>query len=146
MANFVFNIAKGSIAEKIRDGANIQMLALATAGIEADDVLNNADTVTALVSGTTNEVTNSGYTRKSISNGSITLTVDDTANDVEVDIADQTFSAIVAGDGWNDIVICEDVGGADTSRVPLTQHDFVVTPDGSDIVVQIPANGFWGSS
>lgn len=146
MANFIFNIAKGSIAEKIRDGANIQMLVLATSGIEADDTLNNAATVTALVSGTTNEVTNSGYSRKSISNGSITLTVDNTANSVLVDIADQTFSAIVAGDGWNDVVICEDAGGGDGTRIPLTQHDFVVTPDGSDIVVQIPSNGFWGSA
>lgn len=141
MANFVFNIARGSIAEKVRDGANIQILVLATAGIEADDTLNNADTVTALVSGTTNEVTNGGYARKSIANGSITLTVDDTANTVTVDVADQTWTGIAAGDGWNDAVVCEDVGGADGTRVPLTQHDFVLTPDGSDITATI-ANFF----
>lgn len=141
MANFVFNIARGSIAEKIRDGANIQVLVLATAGIEADDTLNNSATVTALVAGTTNEVTNTGYARKSIANASVTLTVDNTANSVALDIADQTWVGVAAGDGWNDVVVAEDVGGADGSRVPLTQHDFVITPDGSDITAQV-ANFF----
>ncbi len=137
MADFVYNIAKGAVAEKIRDGANIQVLVLATAGIETDAVLKDLDTVSAVLAGTTNEVTNTNYARKSIANASITLTVDDTNDRVDVDIADQTWTAIAAGDGWNDVVICEDVGGADTSRVPLTQHDFVLTPDGSDITAQV---------
>jgi hypothetical protein len=137
VANYVFNISKGAVAEKIRDGANIQVLVLATAGIESDATLIDVDTVTALVAGTTNEVTNGSYARKSIANASITLTVDDGNDRVDVDIADQTWAAVAAGDGWNDVVICEDVGGGDGTRVPLTQHDFVVTPDGSDITAQV---------
>lgn len=137
MANEVFNIAKGAVAEKIRDGANIQVLVLATTGLEANTVLRDVDTVTALVAGTTNEVTNTNYARKSISNGSVTLTVDDTNDRVDVDIADQTWAAILAGDGWSLAVTCEDVGGADASRVPLTMHDFVLTPDGSDLTATI---------
>ncbi len=140
----VFNIAKGSIAEKVRDGANIQILALAAAGLEADSVLIDVDTVSALVAGTTNEVTNSGYARKSIANASITLLVDDTNDRVDVDVADQTWTAVAAGDGWAKLVVCEDVGGADTSRVPLTAHSFDITPDGSDISAQI-ANFFRAS-
>lgn len=137
MADQVFNVMKGAFAEKIRDGANIQILALATAGIEADTVLRDVDTVTALVAGTTNEVTNAGYARKSIANASVTLTVDDTLDRVTLDVADQTWTAVAAGDGWNDLVVCEDVGGADVSRIPGTMHDFVITPDGSDITAQI---------
>lgn len=137
MANFVFNIAKGAAAEKIRDGANIQVMILATTGLETDAVLMDVDTVTALVAGATNEVTNSGYARKSISNGSVTLTVDDTNDRVDLDIADQTWTAVAAGDGWSKLVVTEDVGGADGTRVPLTAHDFVIVPDGSDITAQI---------
>lgn len=137
MGNFVFNQALGAVAEKIRDGANIQVLILATAGIETDAVLKDLDTVTQLVAGTTNEVTNANYARKSISNASVTLTVSDASDNATVDIADQTWTAIGAGDGWNDAVTCEDVGGADTTRVPLTQHDFVLTPDGSDLTATI---------
>lgn len=144
MANFVYNIAKGAVAEKIRDGANIQLLVLRTAGIESDATLIDKDTVADVLSGTTDEATNTGYSRKSISNASITLTVDDTNDRVDVDVADQVWSAVQAGDGWNDIVMCEDVGGADASRVPLTQHDFVVTPDGTDITALI-ANLFRAS-
>ncbi len=143
-ANIVFNIAKGAVAEKIRDGANIQILALAAAGLEADSVLIDVDTVSALVAGTTNEVTNSGYARKSIANASITLLVDDTNDRVDVDVADQTWTAVLAGDAWAKLVVCEDVGGADTSRVPLTAHSFDITPDGTDITAQI-ANVFRAS-
>jgi hypothetical protein len=137
VANLVFNIAKGAVAEKIRDGANIQVLILATSGLEADSVLIDLDTITQVVAGTTNEVTNSGYARKSIANGAVTLTVDDTNDRVDVDIADQTWTAVLAGDGWSKLITCEDVGGADTTRVPLTMHDFVIVPDGSDITAQI---------
>ena len=137
MADFVYNIAKGAFAEKIRDGANIQVLVLAASGIETDAVLKDKDTVADVLAGTTNEVTNSGYARKSIANASVTLTVDDTNDRVDLDIADQTWTAVAAGDGWSDVVICEDVGGADSSRVPGTQHDFAITPDGSDITAQV---------
>jgi hypothetical protein len=143
-SNFVFNIGKGAVAEKVRDGANIQILALAASGLESDATLIDVDTVSALVAGTTNEVTNSGYSRKSISNASITLVVDDTNDRVDVDVADQTWAAILAGDNWAKLVVCEDVGGADSSRVPLTAHSFDVTTDGTDIVAQI-ANFFRAS-
>ena len=36
--------------------------------------------------------------------------------------------------------------GTDANIVPLTMHDFVVTPDGSDITAQIAAAGFYRAS
>ena len=37
-------------------------------------------------------------------------------------------------------------GGTDSSIIPLTCHDFAVTPDGSDIIAQINAAGFFRAS
>lgn len=54
---------------------------LATAGIETDAVLRDKDDYTALVSGTTNEVTNSGYTRKVLTDADIVAFAPDDTND-----------------------------------------------------------------
>lgn len=143
MANGVFNIAKGSIAEKIRDGANLIIVVLEAA--EVDDTLNNYDTLDTLIAAVGNtEWTATNYARKAITNAGVTLTVDDTANSVKVDIADQTWTA-VTGAASVKLLICED-GATDAARIPLTYHDFAVTPDGSDITAQIDANGFFGAS
>ena len=157
MADFVFNIAKGRVVElynrvDTNDPANsaLIILILATAGIESDATLKDLDTVTALVAGTTNEVTNSGYARKVLTDSDIVAFSPDDANDrVDLDIPDQTWTAVAAGDGWNDFVVSYDndtTSGTDANIVPLTQHDFVVTPDGSDITAQIAAAGFFRAS
>jgi hypothetical protein len=157
MADFVFNIAKGRVAELYNrvdsnDPTNsaLIILVLATSGIETDATLKDVDTVTALVAGTTNEVTNSGYARKTLTDADIAAFAPDDTNDrVDLDIPDQTWTAVAAGDGFNDVVVAYDndtTGGTDANIVPLTQHDFVVTPDGSDITVQIAAAGFFRAS
>lgn len=157
MADKVFNIAKGRVAElynrvDINDPANsaLIVLVLATAGIEADATLEDVDTVTALVAGTTNEVTNSGYARKTLTDADIVaFSPDDTNNRVDLDIPDQTWTGVAAGDGWNDIVVAYDndtTTGTDANIVPCTLHDFVVTPDGSDLTAQIAAAGFYRAS
>jgi hypothetical protein len=154
MADFVFNIAKGHVNEyasrvNANDPVNsvLNLSVLATAGIESDAVLIDKDALSDVVSGTTNFVTNTGYARIEVDNtGSITVTVDDTNDRKEADMPDQTWSAVLAGDGWNDLVIGYDsdsTGGTDANIVPCTQHDFVVTPDGSDITVQFNAAGFF---
>lgn len=157
MANFVFNIGLGRVVELYNrvdsnDPANAALiiLVLATAGIEADATLKDVDTVSALVAGTTNEVTNAGYARKTLTDADIVAFAPDDANDrTDLDIPDQTWTGVGAGDGWNDVVIAYDsdtTAGTDANVVPLTQHDFVVTPDGSDITAQIAAAGFFRAS
>lgn len=142
MADFVFNVAKGKAAEKVADAAtNLGILVLATSGLETDAVLKDKTTLTDLVSGTTNEVTNTNYARKTALTG--TVTVDQTNDDVTIDIPDQTWSAVAAGDGWSKLVIFYEEAAADGTRIPLTCHDFAVTPDGSDITVTINASGFY---
>lgn len=148
MANLVFNRGAGRVAEwaervNANDPTNAILVVevLATSGIESDATLRDKDSFSDLVSGATNEVTNSGYARKTLDQtAGITITYDDTNDRVDVDIADQTWTAVAAGDGWNDVVIGYDsdsTGGTDANILPGTIHDFVLTPDGSDITAQV---------
>lgn len=157
MADFVFNIAKGRVVEyfnrvDVNDPANsaLVVVVLATAGLESDATLIDFDDLAAVVAGTTNEVTNSGYARKVLSDTDITMPAPDDTNDrYDLDIADQTWTAVAAGDGWSKLLVCYDndtTAGTDANIVPLTAHDFVVTPDGSDITAQIAAAGFFRAS
>lgn len=156
MAPFVHNRAKGrgtEFAERINanDPANSVMLValIAATGVEADSVLIDLDDWTALVAGATNFATNTGSTRKSIDNtGGIVITYDDTNDRVDVDIPDQTWTA-VANDGTGAISDAatgydsDSLAGTDANVLTWTFHDFAVTPDGSDITAQVPAPGFY---
>ena len=157
MADFVFNIAKGRVAElynrvKTNDPANSALVAvvLATAGLETDAVLKDMDTLAAVVAGTTNEVTNTGYVRKVLTDADlVAFAADDTNDRVDLDIADLAFGAITAGDGWSKLLICYDNDttlGTDANIVPLCAYDAVLTPDGSAITLQINAAGFYRAS
>jgi hypothetical protein len=157
MANQVFNIALGRVAElynrvDLNDPANSALIivVLATAGIESDAVLKDKDTLADVVSGTTNEVTNTNYARKVLTDADISAFAPDDTNDrVDLDIPDQTWTGVAAGDGWNDLLVCYDsdtTAGTDANIVPLTMHDFVVVPDGSDITAQVAAAGFYRAS
>jgi hypothetical protein len=155
MADFVFNVALGRVCELARrveanDPADSALVVVAIdAGGVTDATLKDVDTLAALLATAADEVTNTGYARKVLTNGALTVTVDDTNDRQEVDFADQTFTGIGAGDAWTDLVIGYDpdtTGGDDTAIVPLTQHDFAVTPDGSDITAQLNAAGFFRAS
>lgn len=145
MSNQVFNIALGRSAElynrvDTNDPSNsaLIVLLLAASGVESDATLKDKDTITDLVSGATNEATNTGYARKVLTDSDIVAFAPDDTNDrVDLDIPDQTWTG-VANDGTgaiSDLVIAYDndtTGGSDSNIVPLTLHDFSVTPDGSD--------------
>ena len=156
MADFVFNIAKGRVAELCNrvdgnDPTNSVLLVVAIdANGDTDAAMKDRADLAALLGGTANEVTNSGYSRKSLTDADITTFVADNTNDrVDCDIPDQTFTAIAAGTAWTDLVVCYDsdsTGGTDSGVVPLTCHDFAVTPSGADIVAVINSAGFFRAS
>lgn len=155
MADFVFNIAKGRVVEyynrvKSNDPTNSAFIVvvLATSGLETDAVLKDKDDLAAVVSGTTNEVTNTGYARKTLTDADLAAlpAPDDTNDRYDIDIPDQTWTGVAAGDGWSRMLICYDsdtTAGTDANIIPLCSYDFVVTPDGSDITAQINAAGFF---
>lgn len=157
MANQTFNIGLGRTAELYNrvdsnDPANsaLVIVVLATSGIETDAVLKDKETLAAVVAGATSEVTNTNYARKVLTDSDIVaFAADHTNNRVDLDFPDQTWTAVASGDGWNDAIVCYDsdtTGGTDTNIVPLTMHDFVVTPDGNDITLQVNAAGFFRAS
>lgn len=156
MADFVFNIAKGRVAEfynrvDSNDPANSALIIVVIdANGDTDATMRDRDDLSALLGGTANEVTNSGYARKTLTDADLTaLTIDDTNDRVDLDIPDQTWTAVAAGTAWTDLLVCYDgdtTGGTDSNIIPLTCHDFAVTPDGSDITAQIAAAGFFRAS
>jgi hypothetical protein len=159
MADFVFNIAKGRVAEFYyridnNDPANSAFIValVASSGVESDATLKDKDDFSALVSGATDFATNTGASRKTLTDADLSAFAPDDTNDrVDLDIPDQTWTA-VANDGTgaiSDIAIGYDsdtTGGTDSGIVPCTFHDFSVTPDGSDITAQIAAAGFFRAS
>lgn len=149
MGNLVLNDGKGCIAELIRDGGDIIIIPISVADTDAnytDGYGASPTTLDNFLAGVPNEQTAGGWTRKTITNASITLTVDDSGNLVKVIVPDQTWTGPTAGSDVVDIAICLDAG-ADSGRRVLTVHDFAVTADGNDVTADFSAtNGFWSST
>lgn len=149
MGNVVSNLGKGRTAYySTLPAANdaLILLLLKAAGLEADGTLVDYDTVSALLAAANDEADFTNYARKTIT--SVTVTVDDTNDRVDVDFADQTFSS--AGGASNNslgkAVVAYDpdtTGGTDADLIPLTYHDFVATTDGNDLVAVVATDGFY---
>jgi hypothetical protein len=157
VADFVFDIARGRTGEFYyridnNDPANSAFVfgVLATSGLESDHVLRAKTDFLALVSGTTNWVMNTGYARLTRADADLAAFSPDTTNHrLRLDMADLTWGAITAGDGWSKIVMGYDsdtTAGTDSSIIPVLAWDFVWTPDGSAPTAQLNANGFYESS
>lgn len=157
MGDFVYNIAKGRVAELYDrvdqgDPTNARLLIVVVNSSETDANLIDLDTLAAVLgNANTAEVTNTNYARIYLTAADLAALAPDDANDrMDLDIPDQTWSAVAAGDNWTDLLICYIpdgvTPGADSTVIPLTQHDFSVTPDGSDITAQVAAAGFYRAS
>lgn len=147
MANGVFNIAKGKVkyyAELPAASDALVVVPIESAGLELDDVLNNHDTLSALLAATNNEQTTMG--RKSYTTA--TNTVNDASNVFDSDITDPVWAA-ATGNAVGKLVVCYDPDtavGTDADLIPLTYHDFAVTPDGTDITGTVAASGYYRAS
>ncbi len=143
MSDGVFNIAKGAVAEMVRDSA-AKMLVMLLKANETEATLVDYDDVAALLvpAGNT-EADATNYARKTSITG--TITVDDSNDRVDVDMPDQTFTAL--GNGTNNtltkLVTAYENAAADATRIPCTHHDFALTTDGSDVTAQFNAAGFF---
>lgn len=147
MANFVFNIAKGRIRELAADHPN-DFRALLLGVADTDDAMGDTDTITALLATAADEAAFTNYARKTLAN--VLGSVDDTANDTEVDCDDIVYTS--AGGALNDttthLVIYYDPAGAgnDANSIPLVCLECVFTTNGQNVTLQIDAAGFWGAS
>ncbi|MFI6485171.1 hypothetical protein ACIBH1_45185 [Nonomuraea sp. NPDC050663] len=151
--DFVFNISKGRGVElyhrvKSSDpaGTALVVVALAQTGLATDADLRIADTLSAILGGSSNEVTNVGYARKVLVAADLAAWApDDTNHRTDLDIPDQTWNSVATGDSWGKLLVCyrPTAGAADADIVPVSGHDFVVSPDGTNVVAQIDATGFY---
>jgi hypothetical protein len=144
MANFVFNVGKGRVAEKAAKGADLRLLVLKAAGTDAAHT--DIATVSALIAlGSTTEADFTNYARKVLSG--VNVVVDNATDSVSVTASNVVFTA--AGGATNnsavDVVIYEHITN-DASSIPLVQLDAVFTTDGNDVTLQFGANGFFGAS
>jgi hypothetical protein len=142
MANKVTNIGKGRFVYyaglPATNDALIAVVLEAT-GLEADDALQDYDDLAALLAAASNEQTTMG--RKTLAG--VVVNVNDTTNIASIDCNDITWTA-ATGNATGKLVVCYDpdtTGGTDSTLIPLTLHDFSVTPDGTDITVQIDSAG-----
>ena len=150
MADFIPNVAKGKINgfhDRVNDNdpATATLVVVVIETTATDAVLEDLDDLAAiLANGLTAEVTNTNYTRKVLTDTDIgPSTVDDSANERASDIPDQTWTSVVAGDNWTDLIVCYDAAsGADSTLIPLAFLDFIRTPDGNDIVALMNAGGY----
>jgi len=165
VADFVFNIARGAskfyyfaVENSTVLAASGQFTAAADSALlivaidaagTTDAALKDFDDLAALLAGTPNEVTNSGYARKVLTEADLAAVPapDDTNERLDLDLPDQTWTAVGAGTAWTDLLVCfrPSAGSADSAVIPISCHDYVATPDGSDIVAQINAAGFYRS-
>lgn len=153
MANLIFNIAKGrlvQLAMNVDAGspANSRLILIPFNTADTDDAVRDCDTVAAVEAlASTTERTANGWNRKTLAAADVTVTVDDTGNAVSVDVPDQNWTP--TADVVTDLLLAYDAdntAGTDSDLVPLSWHDFAITPDGSQVTAQIDAAGIVGAS
>lgn len=159
IGDFIFNIAKGRGTQWVTEinasaapYANSALIvglfrsgsatAAATKDYDTVTLLEGDAQVAELASGV-----NANYARKTIIDAVPVITVDDTNERVDIDIPDQTWTALGAGGtAIDDLLIAFDndtTAGTDANLVPWTYHAFSITPDGSDVTAQIATAGFF---
>ena len=159
MANYSFNISLGRESEfhwrvDNNDPANsaLILVVLSATNLEADATLRDYDTLSALLAGTSDEVTNAGYARITVTDAGLSpFVVDDTLNQITLPLANQTTGAITAGNSWSKLLICYDndtTGGTDANIIPVKAFDIrdpvtgaALAPSGGTITHSFP-NGY----
>lgn len=153
MAAFVFNAAKGKVVYYAGLPASndaIVIVLLKSGNLEAGATMKDYDTLSALLAGTSDEADFTNYARRVLSSG-FTITIDDSANEVDIDQADQQWTN--AGGAVNNslgkVLFCYDpdsTSGTDADIIPLTAHDFVATTDGRTLTMTIDPLGFYAAT
>jgi hypothetical protein len=147
MANFVFNAVKGQVATLCALPASTDSLivvCLKTSGLETDATLKDYASLSLLLAGASDEATFTNYARKTLT--SVTVTVDNTNDWVDISSAGYTFTAAGGVDSTavSKTLICyvPSTGAADSAILPLFAFDTVFTPDTTDQAFTVTPPGF----
>jgi hypothetical protein len=142
VANVVYNIAKGRVIEfynrvKSNDPAAsaLILVPLETTGLVADATLIDIDDLATILAGATNEQTTMG--RKTLTDAELGALPGPTdASDYNSASLPTVTWTGATGNAISKILVCYDsdtAAGTDSNIIPLTQFDFAITPDGSDV-------------
>ena len=148
MANFVFNIAKGRIVEFYNRAENndptnsaLILVPLSASGTEAQ---GQDLTTLAAVEADSNfaEQTGGGWVRKTLESAQLAAlpAANNTDNRYDIQLPAVTWTAPSAASNTTGLLVCYDsdnTGGTDANIIPLTHHDFVVTADGNDVILNV---------
>lgn len=154
MADFLYNIAKGRMVElhnRVKNAdptnARLYLIPVDVAAV-TDDTLRDIDDFAAVITAGVTERTTGGWNRKTIAAADLTTAVPDDTNDrFDLDMVDQTWTAVTAG-AVTDLILCYASVAAPTNAqlLVLAQYDFAITPDGSDVIAQINTAGYFRAS
>lgn len=151
MADFVFNIAKGrgvELTNRVKSGdpaaARLYIIPVDVAAV-TDATLRDLDDFAAIITAGVTERTTGGWNRKTVAAADIAAVAPDDTNDrFNVDIVTDPGWIAVSTGTVTDLVICYASVATPTNAqlLPVSQYDFAITPDGSDVTGTINAAGF----
>ncbi len=140
MADGVFLISKGEVNEifdRVADNdpaAGVLSVVLLTVN-QADATLEAHATLSALLAAANTEATFTSYVRQVLTDADIVNSVVNGTNK-ESTLPAVTWASATTGQTMTKLLVCFDPLGTDVdaNMIPLTQHDFTPTTDGSDLV------------
>lgn len=144
--DFVFNEARGKtgyFADLPGTSDAFVIVPLLADGLADDGTLQDLATLAQVLT----NASESPLGRITLASG-VTRTVDNDNDWTNVDLDADPVWAAASGDPLGAVVICYDpdtTSGSDTDIIPLTKHDFFVEPNGTDLICQVSASGFYRS-
>lgn len=144
-SDLVFNVAKGKVryyAELPAANDDLIAVLLKTTGLVADDTMEDYLTLATLLAGASDEVvvgTDAWYARQSLTG--VSITQDDTANRVDIDSGDLSWTTTNTTTSVDKLVICyrpDSVGpSVDSAIIPLTMHNVHFIADGNVVTFSV---------
>jgi len=148
---FVFNIAKGRFAEfynrvKNNDPSASALVAVVVNTAASDATLKDLDTLAdVLADSDTDELNNSGYSRVVLTDSDLDpLSPDDSGDFMKITVPTLNFGEVEAGMDATNIIIGYDANtgsGTDADIIPVSCHEYAVSPNGTEMTATVGASG-----
>src|SRR5690606_32621901 len=148
---FVFNIAKGRFAEfynrvKNNDPSTSAFVAVAVNTSAFDATLQDLDTLADVLAGSdTDELNNLGYSRVVLTDSDfVPLSPDDSDDVMRITLPTLNFGEVEAGMSTTNIIIGYDANtgsGTDADIIPVSCHEYAVSPNGTEMTATVGAFG-----